>query len=71
MIQFLTPVTNIAGILGGLLLIVTLGMVQTGLIARQMTHLMNLQMFRNSVLGGAPIVSGEVRFTFIILKRKG
>lgn len=77
----LTPATNIAGSLGGFLLIVTLGnilwlfgingssiifplvftlgMAQTGLNAEQMsngetmTHLMNLQMFRISVLGGA------------------
>lgn len=79
--QVLTPATNIAGSLGGFLLIVTLGnilwlfgingssiifpivftlgMAQTGLNAEQvasgeaMTHLMNLQMFRISVLGGA------------------
>lgn len=79
--QILTPATNIAGSLGGFLLIVTfgnilwlfgingssiifpivftLGMAQTGLNAEQMasgetmTHLMNLQMFRISVMGGA------------------
>lgn len=84
----LTPAVNIAGSLGGLLLIVTLGNVlwlfgingssiifpivftlgvaQTGLNAEQaaageaMTHLMNLQMFRISVLGGAGNTLGLV-----------
>ncbi|ELU8995983.1 PTS sugar transporter subunit IIC [Enterococcus faecalis] len=84
----LTPGINIAGSLGGFLLIVTfgqilwlfgingssiifpivftLGVAQTGLNAEQfshgesMTHLMNLQMFRISVLGGAGNTLGLV-----------
>lgn len=84
----LTPGLNIAGSLGGFLLIVTfgqilwlfgingssiifpivftLGVAQTGLNAEQfshgenMTHLMNLQMFRISVLGGAGNTLGLV-----------
>lgn len=86
--QVLTPATDIAGGLGGFLLIVTLGQVlwlfgingtsiifpiiftlgiaQTGYNAEQMaageamTHLMNLQMFRISVMGGAGATLGLV-----------
>ena len=93
--QFLTPATNIAGSLGGFLLIVTLGnilwlfgingssiifpivftlgMAQTGLNAEQlaagetMTHLMNLQMFRISVLGGA---GGTLGLILLMIKSK-
>lgn len=91
--DILTPATNIAGSLGGFLLIVTLGnvlwlfgingssiifpivftlgMAQTGLNAEQMsngetmTHLMNLQMFRISVLGGA----GETLGLILLMMR--
>lgn len=93
--QFLTPATNIAGSLGGFLLIVTfgnllwligingssiifpivftLGMAQTGLNAEQlangeqMTHLMNLQMFRISVLGGA---GGTLGLIILMIRSK-
>lgn len=86
--QVLTPATDLAGSLGGFLLIVTLGNVlwlfgingssiifplvftlgiaQTGYNAEQlangeaMTHLMNLQMFRISVMGGAGATMGLV-----------
>lgn len=86
--QVLTPGINIAGSLGGLILIVTIGQIlwffgingssiifpivftlgvaQTGLNADQfsqgetMTHAMNLQMFRISVLGGAGNTLGLV-----------
>lgn len=86
--QVLTPATNIAGSLGGFLLIVTLGNIlwlfgingssiifpivftlgitQTGYNAEQMasgeamTHLMNLQMFRISVMGGAGATLGLI-----------
>lgn len=86
--DILTPGLNIAGSLGGLILIVTIGQVlwlfgingtsiifpilftlgisQTGMNAEQfangeqMTHLMNLQMFRISVLGGAGNTLGLV-----------
>jgi PTS system cellobiose-specific IIC component len=86
--QILTPATNIAGSLGGFLLIVTLGNIlwlfgingssiifpivftlgitQTGYNAEQMasneamTHLMNLQMFRISVMGGAGATLGLI-----------
>lgn len=91
----LTPATNIAGSLGGFLLIVTLGnilwlfgingssiifpivftlgMAQTGLNAEQMsngetmTHLMNLQMFRISVLGGA---GGTLGLILLMMRSK-
>ncbi|OJG65954.1 PTS system, lactose/cellobiose family IIC component [Enterococcus malodoratus] len=93
--QVLTPATNIAGSLGGFLLIVTLGnilwlfgingssiifpivftlgMAQTGLNAEQMangetmTHLMNLQMFRISVLGGA---GGTLGLVILMMRSK-
>lgn len=93
--QILTPATNIAGSLGGFLLIVTLGnilwlfgingssiifpivftlgMAQTGLNAEQMangetmTHLMNLQMFRISVLGGA---GGTLGLVLLMIRSK-
>lgn len=93
--QILTPATNIAGSLGGFLLIVTLGnilwlfgingssiifpivftlgIVQTGLNAEQMangeamTHLMNLQMFRISVLGGA---GGTLGLVLLMMRSK-
>ena len=93
--QVLTPATNIAGSLGGFLLIVTLGnilwlfgingssiifpivftlgMAQTGLNAEQMankeamTHLMNLQMFRISVLGGA---GGTLGLVLLMIRSK-
>lgn len=93
--QILTPATNIAGSLGGFLLIVTLGnilwlfgingssiifpivftlgMAQTGLNAEQMangetmTHLMNLQMFRISVLGGA---GGSLGLVLLMIRSK-
>lgn len=86
--NILTPATDIAGSLGGFLLIVTLGNIlwlfgingssiifpivftlgiaQTGLNAEQMLngetldHVMNLQMFRVSVLGGAGNTLGLV-----------
>lgn len=86
--DILTPGLNIAGSLGGMILIVTIGQVlwlfgingtsiifpilftlgisQTGMNAEQfangeqMTHLMNLQMFRISVLGGAGNTLGLV-----------
>ncbi|KAF1301981.1 PTS sugar transporter subunit IIC [Candidatus Enterococcus willemsii] len=86
--QVLTPATDIAGSLGGFLLIVTLGNIlwlfgingssiifpivftlgitQTGFNAEQlandetMTHVMNLQMFRISVMGGAGATLGLV-----------
>lgn len=86
--QVLTPATDLAGSLGGFLLIVTLGNIlwlfgvngssiifplvftlgiaQTGYNAEQlangetMTHLMNLQMFRISVMGGAGATMGLV-----------
>ncbi|MHC5269531.1 PTS sugar transporter subunit IIC [Enterococcus sp. LJL98] len=86
--QVLTPATDLAGSLGGFLLIVTLGNImwlfgingssiifplvftlgiaQTGYNADQlangeaMTHLMNLQMFRISVMGGAGATMGLV-----------
>ncbi|MCO8294353.1 PTS sugar transporter subunit IIC [Tetragenococcus halophilus] len=86
--QVLTPGINIAGSLGGLILIVTIGQIlwffgingssiifpivftlgvaQTGLNADQfsqgeaMTHAMNLQMFRISLLGGAGNTLGLV-----------
>ena len=93
--DILTPATNIAGSLGGFLLIVTLGnvlwlfgingssiifpivftlgMAQTGLNAEQMsngetmTHLMNLQMFRISVLGGA---GGTLGLILLMMRSK-
>ena len=93
--EVLTPATNIAGSLGGFLLIVTLGnilwlfgingssiifpivftlgMAQTGLNAEQMangetmTHLMNLQMFRISVLGGA---GGTLGLVLLLMRSK-
>lgn len=93
--DILTPATNIAGSLGGFLLIVTLGnvlwlfgingssiifpivftlgMAQTGLNAEQMangetmTHLMNLQMFRISVLGGA---GGTLGLVILMMRSK-
>ena len=93
--NILTPATNIAGSLGGFLLIVTLGnvlwlfgingssiifpivftlgMAQTGLNAEQMsngetmTHLMNLQMFRISVLGGA---GGTLGLILLMMRSK-
>lgn len=93
--QVLTPATDIAGSLGGFILIVTLGnllwifgingssiifpivftlgMAQTGLNAEQMsngeqmTHLMNLQMFRISVMGGA---GGTLGLTLLMIKSK-
>ena len=87
--QILTPATNIAGSLGGFLLILwlfgingssiifpivfTLGMAQTGLNAEQMangetmTHLMNLQMFRISVLGGA---GGSLGLVLLMIRSK-
>ena len=93
--DILTPTTNIAGSLGGFLLIVTLGnvlwlfgingssiifpivftlgMAQTGLNAEQMsngetmTHLMNLQMFRISVLGGA---GGTLGLILLMMRSK-
>lgn len=93
--EVLTPATNIAGSLGGFLLIVTLGnilwlfgingssiifpivftlgMAQTGLNAEQMangetmTHLMNLQMFRISVLGGA---GGTLGLVLLMMRSK-
>lgn len=93
--QVLTPATDIAGSLGGFLLIVTLGnilwlfgingssiifpivftlgMAQTGLNAEQMTsgetmtHLMNLQMFRISVLGGA---GGTLGLVLLMMRSK-
>lgn len=93
--QVLTPATNIAGSLGGFLLIVTLGnilwlfgingssiifpivftlgMAQTGLNAEQMangdtmTHLMNLQMFWISVLGGA---GGTLGLVILMMRSK-
>ncbi|NLM67698.1 MAG: PTS sugar transporter subunit IIC [Enterococcus sp.] len=86
--QILTPATDIAGSLGGFLLITTLGNIlwlfgingssiifplvftlgiaQTGLNAEQMangenmTHLMNLQMYRISVMGGAGATLGLI-----------
>lgn len=86
--QVLTPTTDIAGSLGGFLLIVTLGnilwlfgingssiifpivftlgLAQSGYNAEQlsngetMTHLMNLQMFRISVMGGAGSTLGLI-----------
>ncbi len=86
--QVLTPATDIAGSLGGFLLIVTLGnilwlfgingssiifpivftlgLAQSGYNAEQlsngetMTHLMNLQMFRISVMGGAGSTLGLI-----------
>ena len=93
--EVLTPATNIAGSLGGFLLIVTLGnilwlfgingssiifpivftlgMAQTGLNAEQlatgetMTHLMNLQLFRISVLGGA---GGTLGLVLLMMRSK-
>lgn len=93
--DILTPATNIAGSLGGFLLIVTLGnvlwlfgingssiifpivftlgMAQTGLNTEQMsngetmTHLMNLQMFRISVLGGA---GGTLGLILLMMRSK-
>lgn len=86
--QILTPATDIAGSLGGFLLITTLGNIlwlfgingssiifplvftlgiaQTGLNAEQMangetmTHLMNLQMYRISVMGGSGATLGLI-----------
>lgn len=86
--KLLTPGVNIAGSLGGFIVIVTLGQIlwlfgvngssiifpilftlgtaQTGLNAEQfaqgepLTHLMNLQMFRISVMGGAGNTLGLV-----------
>lgn len=86
--NILTPGLNVAGSLGGLILIVTFGQIlwvfgingtsiifpivftlgvsQTGLNAEQfangetMNHLMNLQIFRSSVLGGAGNTLGLV-----------
>lgn len=93
--KILTPATDIAGSLGGFLLIVTLGNIlwlfgingssiifpivftlgiaQTGLNAEQlangeaMTHLMNLQMFRISVMGGA---GGTLGLVLLMMRSK-
>jgi len=93
--QILTPATDMAGSLGGFLLMVTLGNVlwlfgingssiifpvvftlgisQTGLNADQlsngdaMTHLMNLQMFRISVMGGA---GGTLGLVLLMIRSK-
>lgn len=93
--KILTPATDVAGSLGGFLLIVTLGNIlwlfgingssiifpivftlgiaQTGLNAEQlangeaMTHLMNLQMFRISVMGGA---GGTLGLVLLMMRSK-